>query len=146
MKLGFTGTREGMSSDQVHVVTALVLALEPEEIHHGDCVGSDEDMHNIALNLEIPVVIHPPSKSALRANRIEGTIREPKAYLARDRDIVAETDVLLATPLGMSEKSSGGTWATINMARKDGSKTVYIVFSDGQTIIEFAKEGKVNAS
>lgn len=40
--IGFTGTREGMTQAQKDVFASLVARIEPDEFHHGDCVGSDE--------------------------------------------------------------------------------------------------------
>lgn len=70
MKLGFTGTRHGMDSLQnskVHELVQEAIELseargEPFEVHHGDCVGADEEFHNIVLgfgSFVSSIVIHP---------------------------------------------------------------------------------------
>ena len=42
MKIGITGTREGMNDSQVSRVTQLLFDMGPDhELHHGDCVGVD---------------------------------------------------------------------------------------------------------
>jgi hypothetical protein len=53
---------------------------------------------------------------------------EPKSFFARNRDIVDETDMLIATPA--TKKETGGTWYTINYSRKQKKQRV-IVYPDG---------------
>ena len=40
MKIGFTGTRDGMSIRQL-VVLRTQFAKHATEFHHGDCIGAD---------------------------------------------------------------------------------------------------------
>jgi len=131
MKVGFTGTRSGMTEAQRREVTALLVRLETEQLHHGDCIGADADAHAIARSLDIAVVLHPPSDPKARAF-CEGAASEhpPKAYLTRNKAIVAETDVLIATPWGPEQRRSG-TWATIRHARTL-ERPCYVVMRDGQ--------------
>ena len=59
MKLGFTGTRRGMTSDQQIRVTLLVAELGPKEAHHGDCVGADAEFHEQFKYLATVMHAHP---------------------------------------------------------------------------------------
>jgi hypothetical protein len=46
MKIGFTGTRNGMTSQQKKVITRFeIFTTKVLEAHHGDCPGSDADFH-----------------------------------------------------------------------------------------------------
>ena len=155
MKLGFTGTREGMTPLQREVVRSLlngdarpgIAAAMVTELHHGDCIGSDSTAHDLALLVGLPrIVVHPPSASFYRAfrtspllppERTRSEARPPKPYLDRDRDIVNETDRLIATPKGMTEERRSGTWATVRYARLL-ARPIIIVYPDGHVSIEHA--------
>lgn len=127
--LGFTGTRRGMTDAQSREVDQLTR-FAFSELHHGDCVGADLDMHVIARANRLRVVIHPPLDQRLRAGLKGDVVCPPKDYLARNRDIVAESDALLATPAESSEHWKGGTWYTVHHAQEQG-KPVIIVWPDG---------------
>ena len=101
------------------------------EFHHGDCIGSDAEAHDIALSLGFYMVIHPPINESKRAFRT-GHILKRKSYLIRNRGIVDSTDRLLATPNEDYERLRSGTWSTIRYAKKCG-KLVTIIFPDGST-------------
>jgi hypothetical protein len=53
-------------------------------------------------------------------------IKPEKDYIERNRDIVDETDMLIAFPIPTSK----GTWSTIGYAKRE-KKKVLIVFPDG---------------
>lgn len=130
--VGFTGTRNGMTEQQKTAVRSLIrLEVVSGEVHHGDCIGADEDFHNICYSENIPIFIHPPineSKRAFCEDAIE--VYPAKEYLERNYDIVDCSEVLIATPIGYVEELRSGTWATIRYAREQ-SKPVYVVFPDG---------------
>lgn len=147
-KIGFTGSRKGMTQKQVAELLKLIVFNHPFELHHGDCVGADAKAHKYYSTYPEPgkrIVIHPPINDELRAychldKIIDDTIikvREEKHYLDRNRDIVDETDFLLAFPNG-SDRSygragksrQGGTWYTIRYARSI-NKPVTIVYLNG---------------
>lgn len=136
VKVGFTGTRQGMTHPQRVMVEALLTALACDEFHHGDCDGADSEAHDIAAHgLLLAVVVHPPSDSRLRAHRAPpmgtgGRVCPPKPYHDRNRDIVDETEVLVAAPAEAIEQSKGGTWWTVRYALSVG-RTVYIVAPSG---------------
>lgn len=115
-RLGFSGTRDGMTINQYATVEKLLTLSTVEEVHHGDCVGSDEQFHSICLGLGLRIITHPPIKDQYRAFCIGEENREPKDYLLRDKDIVDETEALMATPKQESMAVRSGTWYTIRYA------------------------------
>lgn len=133
-RVGFTGTRDGMTDAQKATVEEIVVKLRPSWAHHGDCVGADGDFHQIAKR-HASVMIHPPSDPKLRARLVGDDIAEEKPYLDRNRDIVHAADVLIATPRTTAATIRGGTWYTVKYARRMG-KTVVIVWPDGSTLID----------
>jgi hypothetical protein len=136
MKVGFTGSREGMSEEQEVAIVEFITKLTATvtEFHHGDCVGADERAHGLIYDWwgeRIKRVIHPPEDESLRAFCDGDETRKPKPYLIRNHNIVDETDVLIATPRHDSEEMRSGTWATVRYAGQQG-KPIYIVYADGR--------------
>jgi hypothetical protein len=128
-KLGFTGTRAGMTARQCQIIRYLLEVSPPAEVHHGDCIGADAEFHELALEAGIPVILHPPEDDKLRAfcglGSHEGAIGTctPAPYLKRNQAIVLETDLLLAAPKEQSEPEPArgqGTWSTVRFARRSG--------------------------
>jgi hypothetical protein len=142
VRIGFTGTRAGLTEEQHQAVRSLLLLSRSDaavEVHHGDCVGADEDVHRICGELEVPVVLHPPTNGKLRAVCL-GAVREepPKPYLARNRMIVDGTDFVIAAPRERFEPwpaRGQGTWSTIRYARDQG-RLVYVVWPTGNVLVE----------
>lgn len=139
MKTGFTGTRRGMSPKQEVAVTALLIKLNPTEVHHGDCIGADEDFAAIShCHCEPrPKIVAHPGKIAnggdneLRANSpYNDEVRETKTHFARNREIVDESDAVIATPFESERQPTGGTWYTVGYAKKK-KKRLYIVWPSG---------------
>lgn len=133
-KIGFTGTRHGMTVAQQEVLLTLLTNSPCQEFHHGDCIGADEQAHEIAKKLGLFIVIHPPLIAKWRANNGQGCrgdeSREPKSYIERNHDIVDETDMLIAAPGGEQEELRSGTWSTVRYARKQ-NKPVFIIYPNG---------------
>jgi len=131
MKIGFTGTRQGISFEQRNELQRILRSKGTEQFHHGDCFGADCEAHRIARRLLIPVVLHPPSDEYQRAFCHGWDVaRAPLPYLERNRAIVDETDELIACPVGFTEEWRSGTWATIRYATKRG-KPVLIILPNG---------------
>ena len=128
MKIGFTGTREGMTEIQKNELYHKLVEYGATEFHHGDCVGADAEAHVIAYGLKI--VIHPPEDDSLRAYCESDFILDPLPHLKRNKAIVDQTDVLFATPKEMVEELRSGTWSTIRYANKRGKK-VEILYPSG---------------
>lgn len=114
--------------DQIIKVNNLIL--DYDEVHHGDCIGADADMHQRATENYLRTVGHPPSDPKLRAFCEFDELWPEKPYLDRNKDIVDSCHVLLATPKESTEQQRGGTWSTIRYARKK-KKPVLIVWPDG---------------
>jgi predicted Rossmann fold nucleotide-binding protein DprA/Smf involved in DNA uptake len=132
MKIGFTGSRHGMTSKQMVEVRRL-LCRPFTEFHYGGCVGADAEAAQIAANRPgAKLVLHPPSNSTMLAevSLASHEMRPAKPYLQRNRDIVDETDMLIAAPHGMTEELRSGTWATIRYARKL-KRPITICWPDG---------------
>lgn len=129
-RLGCTGTRKGMTDAQKATVARLSAGYR--EVHHGDCVGADVEMHTIAAYAGQRIVVHPPDDDRLRAGSLGDVIRRATPYLQRNRAIVNETDLLLAAPAGPYPQTGpvGGTWYTIRYANGLG-QPVLIVWPDG---------------
>lgn len=120
MKVGFTGTRDGMTPIQAQFVYDEVRILEPTEAHHGMCVGADEEFDELLGQTYVPLVHgHPPTDTSLMAEGLScDVLSEPKPYLQRNRDIVDQTEHLIAAPRGMTEEHRSGTWSTVSYARR----------------------------
>lgn len=130
--LGFTGSRHGMTPEQVATVDEMT-ALAFGEVHHGDCVGADLAMDYIARVNGQRRIIHPPSDPRLRAWCDGDVVLPEKPYHDRNRDIVDACTMLIATPAEASEQPKGGTWYTVRYAREQG-KPVMVVWPDGTVL------------
>lgn len=119
MKVGITGTRNGITDKQILEVGRYLRSLpEGSQLHHGDCFGADINVAMIAQGLGIWTVCHPPEKTDLRAFHRSNEKRPEKSYLARNRAIVDEVDLLMVVPMQDEWQSRGGTWYTHDYARK----------------------------
>jgi len=130
VKVGFTGTRRGMTLAQQKAVASLVDKTKPKLALHGDCVGADADFHQICFR-KCPIQIYPsniPKQRAFCAGAER--VFSPEDPLMRNRSIVDRADFVIATPGEAYEVLRSGTWSTIRYARKRG-KRLYVVFPDG---------------
>jgi hypothetical protein len=134
MHVGFTGTQQGMTAEQMQKVIELLIIHKPTHIHHGDCVGSDKQFHNICTRLDMGMmkIGHPPDNSWKRAFCDFDELWESKPYLVRNHDIVNESNIMYATPGEFEEVLRSGTWATIRYARSV-ERILFVVYPDGTT-------------
>jgi hypothetical protein len=131
--IGFAGTRLGMTSDQMGALREVLAPLRQAVLHHGDAIGADAEAHDIALTLGWKAVIHPPINETWRAHKVASEERPAKPYLVRNRDIVDETELLVAAPAKAAEHLQSGTWATVRYARRLG-RPVLVVLPDGKIV------------
>lgn len=127
MKIGFTGTQMGLSQKQKNKINHIFNSGSITELHHGGCIGADAEAHGAVLELDhrIKIILHPPldtSKSFHYAKSTSDEVRPAKPYLERNKDIVDETELLVACPAQDHEVLRSGTWATIRYARKKGKE------------------------
>lgn len=140
MKVGFTGTQKGMTLFQKVELAKHLKELGCTEFCHGDCIGADSQAHDIALDCNINLfTIYPPNnpnKRAWRFNRDKVVGKSEyqiidcfthlinvrwmleKEYLARNKDIVNDCQILIATPKEFQHSIRSGTWTTIRYAWK----------------------------
>lgn len=136
MKIGVTGTRNGMNEKQKENVKQyltdilVVTSITKYELHHGDCIGVDVEVANIAQELGYKIINYPPIEDSLRAFHKSDISLEPKTYFARNRNIVNNTAVLLVVPREDSHQQKGGTWYTYDYAKKH-NKCILIFYPNG---------------
>lgn len=136
MKLGFSGTRQGMTEEQMAIVRSLLMLLDRDDtVRHGDCLGADFEFHAMAVSRGVlKIIVHPPALSSHRAFVSPAQVSQmldPKPYLERNRAIVDGSRVLLATPSTEVEQKRGGTWSTIRYAKKIRVPTI-VVYPSGK--------------
>lgn len=138
MRLAFTGTQFGMTPEQQNGVKSVLLAYLPKEAHHGLCIGSDKQFHEMVRALftaeQCEIHGHPALNTKKQIQVDVDIMWDRKEYLVRNHDIVDAGDALLATPL-TPETLRSGTWATIRYARKVGKPRVF-VWRDGSITTE----------
>lgn len=121
-RVGFTGTQVGCTDAQTAALARTLDGLGATVVAHGDCVGADETAHRIARAMGAAVELHPPRIATKRAfcEMLRGEVVRPAGeYLARNRAIVAATEVLIACPQEETgEELRSGTWATVRAARR----------------------------
>jgi hypothetical protein len=141
IRLGFTGTRKGMTNRQLlsflETVKIFAKARIIKEFHHENYIGADKETHDKMINISgCEVIVHFAKIKSPMIAKLEGDFwRMPsKPPLERNKDIVDETDNLIACPDSSKEKLRSGTWATIRYAKKK-NKAVVIVFPNGEVEI-----------
>lgn len=145
--VGFTGAQSGMSEEQrdelmyqleqIRFKSIAEGEREPDEFHHGDCVGADEEAVAIARARGFHLHCHPgfPEEHPKRAGTENHETYPMKDPLVRNRDIVDAADVLIACPALPNEVIRSGSWATIRYARGEG-KPVILIKPSGAVVSE----------
>lgn len=59
MKLGMTGSRDGMSEKAKETLISFLNNTKIDKVHHGDCLGADREFHDIVSEYKIKTIIHP---------------------------------------------------------------------------------------
>lgn len=137
--VGFTGTRHGMTEAQ-QATFREVFPTDAGAFHHGSCQGADVQAARLVRQLRpdgITSICHPgPDGDTHReASGVDDFTHTGKTHFARNRDIVDACPVLIACPCDMTEQPRGGTWYTINYARKC-ERRILIIWPDGSVKLE----------
>lgn len=133
MKIGFTGTQNGCTDQQLTSLIEIIGVLDDiVEAHEGDCIGADEEFVAVCRAIIPDAKIHcwPPSKTHKRAFAEYDVIHEEHEFLVRNRHIARESDLIIACPKGTKETLRSGTWATVRYARHN-KKIIVIIWPDG---------------
>jgi hypothetical protein len=119
MKVGFTGTRKGLSEKQKELLKDFFINNNITELHHGDALGADTEAHNIFISIypNAKVVLYPSDLE--RANNKATNLVEyrPTPPLKRNEDIVRNCNLLIVCPKSEKEEKRSGTWATYRHAK-----------------------------
>lgn len=141
MKVGFTGTRDGLFPDQRSQLWSWIVRNPITEFHHGCCIGADFEAAEIVGRAKdvgtVAFHAHPSTLAGLtsdKAVRRSNVVHPTKAPLERNHDIVDACEVLLACPKGPEERRSG-TWATVRYAQKV-KRHVIIFWPNGEVTEE----------
>lgn len=143
MKIGFSGTRQGMTNDQVlhvHMLLGDLRYAGASQVTHGMCQGADQQFHDMAkalgyFTIGVPGVMDD-GQPYMRAKVECDMVMPEKPFLIRNLQIVREADLMLVTPKEMGERFKGsGVWASIRYTRKAG-KPLVILYPDGTSTVE----------
>lgn len=126
--IGVTGTRTGMNERQFEFIAAFLANIVTEEryFHHGDCIGVDVEVAQMAKNAGFIVIGHPPTNPTLRGYFENHETLPTKDYLARNRDIVDASELLLVVPKEMEPVLRSGTWSTQRYAAHNKKSTIIV--------------------
>lgn len=147
--IGFTGTRTGMTDQQKEVVRKCLKhflsakTIELEHVIHGDCIGADAQFSAIATALHVPVWVRPSNIEDTRAHSPNIAVTyPPEAPLDRDKKIVSDAHIMIATPKQFKPLMRSGTWTTIRYtikASKGGClKPLIVIYPDGTVTVNNA--------
>lgn len=133
MKIGFTGTRHGMTQSQSELVLDFLSAFKDHgerEFHHGCCIGADEQAAKIAKSLGFIIHGHPPLNNKFLSTFQNDYTFWPEEYIVRNHAIVDSTECLIACPFDSEEHLRSGTWATWRYANSVPNKSVVLYPGD----------------
>lgn len=136
MLVSFTGSQEGMTLHQRQKLAQVFRHLGITELIHGDCIGSDLIANQVAIEVGVkffhlyPSTLEPKRAHSFPDRKVYGVwcessfpgirykIERPEAALERNKKIVNEGKVLVATPKEFKHTLRSGTWSTIRYAWK----------------------------
>lgn len=123
MRVGFSGTRDGMTDDQRRELLHWLSCNKPIEAHHGCCVGADDEFHRLMMWARVPIILHPPKNAKLTVVQhfmdVPGDHVCPDLpYLDRNKAIADAVDWMVFAPKTEVEVKRSGTWATIRYFKR----------------------------
>src|SRR5688500_8123963 len=151
MNVGFSGTQEGMTTAQKNTLTYLLRQIKDtgdsinvvNTLRHGRCVGADEEAGIIAMSLGFNVYAYPGDNLMKRSTKpCYHTSYPPQGNLARNKEIVKHSEILIATPKDYERPTNlrgQGTWTTIHYASQKHIPR-YIILPDGGWSMESKSE------
>lgn len=131
--IGFTGTQHGCLQKQLETLGGMLghaFAAGIEWMENGDCIGADGQAGRLWKGLGLKISLRPCDMPKKRSFLPCDAASSPKPPLVRNRDIVDNCGILIATPGKPYEEQRSGTWATIRYARKL-KRPIIIIWPDG---------------
>lgn len=139
---GFTGTRAGMTKQQMDLVRACLTLGKPAIIRHGAAFGADREFHAIwreELPKRFADVWPADDKSVKLFDRQDNVSINPVLPpLQRNEEIVKRSKFMIATPHSQQEEQKSGTWMTVRCARRL-EKPALIIWPNGVMTLDFHK-------
>lgn len=122
MKVGVSGTQKGITLYQNVRVMEFLEEWDWTELHHGNCVGADEEIAMIAMCVRMPneenkeeIVAHPTIHKQQSKRHYFDRSMPNFPPLVRNHNIVDVTQRMIICPGGIHTLRSG-TWATFRYA------------------------------
>lgn len=143
MKLGFTGTRRGMTDDQLDTLWSWVSFVKQEidEIHFGLCRGADAQFYHMLLAAipEVIVIGHPCNLTDQQLVLPCDELRPVKDPLDRNHDIVDESTFLIGAPGTYTNVLRSGTYSCLRYAAKQEAE-FFMILPNGKISTEIEYE------
>jgi hypothetical protein len=135
--IGYTGTRDGMTSDQLRAFRLRLVELGPFDLFlHGACKGADSQAARLVYEELLGVLVnalpgHLPNWVCPLALEASNAVQEPRKTTERNWEIVERSDAVIACPKGTEDADyRSGTWMTIRAAKKL-RRPVTVILPDG---------------
>lgn len=139
---GFTGTRAGMTRDQLDLARKCLVLGKPTIIRHGAAYGADQQFHALwreELKDRFVDVWPADGKTAkLFSEQDNVAVNPPMPPLTRNDEIVKRSKYMIATPHTQQEELRSGTWATVRRART-AEVPVLILWPNGVMTLDHMK-------
>jgi len=119
MKLGFTGTRKGLTQIQTTVLANFLCFIDDDfnTLLQGQCIGADYKSCLMAKDKYWSIESYPPTDKRFVHNFKCDIYHDEKPYLERNKLIVENSDYMVCCPKEMEEQLRGGTWYTIRYTK-----------------------------
>lgn len=96
--VGFIGDRGRLTSNQLVAVRFLLQGFGVVEVHHGDELGADEDIHRLADGLRAWRMVHPRCDGPDGAGFQRDVVFPPRPYPRSDHEIVDAAGAVILAP------------------------------------------------
>ena len=130
-RIGLAATCEGLSLVQAHELGKILTVLRQRgavELHHGVCIGGDDQANTLAHEAGYRTVGHPLVNGRYCDHTDCDEYRRPLHRDSFDDVIVRETDLLLAFPRTDAEQYvNSNVWLTIRRAGKRGMPRLVVL-------------------
>ena len=137
-RIGLAATCDGLSLIQAHELVKILTVLRARgatELHHGVCVGGDDQANTLAHEAGYRTVGHPLVDGRYCDHTDCDEYRRPLHRGGFDDVIIRETDLLLAFPRTDGEQYvNSNVWLTIRRACKRGMPRL-VVGPEGAVLI-----------